>query len=179
MDIKSLSKAENSQISLFILKPEHVTQEYISWLNNTDVNKYLECRFEKQTMDAQRHYVVSALDSPDILLLGINSFILKKHVGNIKIALIDRNHGTGEVGIMIGNRDAWGRGIASMAIEILSDIALRHLSLRKLTAGCYASNIGSLKAFRKAGYVIEGVRKQQYILNGESEDVVLVGRILR
>jgi RimJ/RimL family protein N-acetyltransferase len=179
MDIKSLLTPENSQVGLFILKPEHVTQEYISWLNNTDVNRYLECRFIKQTMDATRNYVTSAFDSPNILFLGINSYLLNRHVGNIKIGLIDRNHGTGEVGIMVGDCDAWGKGIASMAIDMLSDIALKQLSLRKLTAGCYASNIGSLKAFKKAGYIIEGVRKQQFIMDGEPEDIVLMGRFLK
>jgi RimJ/RimL family protein N-acetyltransferase len=122
--------------------------------------------------------VASALAAPDILFLGIHSHILSKHVGNIKIALIDRNHGTGEVGIMIGERDVWGKGIASAAIELLSDIALEQLSLRKLTAGCYATNTGSFKAFKKAGYIVEGVRREQYILDGEPEDIILMGKIL-
>jgi hypothetical protein len=37
--------SRNSNVSLFLLKPELVTQNYVSWLNDPEVNQYLESRF--------------------------------------------------------------------------------------------------------------------------------------
>jgi RimJ/RimL family protein N-acetyltransferase len=45
-----------------------------------------------------------------------------------------------------------------------------------VTAGCYASNLGSKRAFEKAGYTIEGIRPRQLLLNGQPEDLVLMGK---
>jgi RimJ/RimL family protein N-acetyltransferase len=44
-----------------------------------------------------------------------------------------------------------------------------------VTAGCYANNIGSVRAFLKAGWQQEGVRKRQYWSQDEYVDEILVG----
>jgi len=178
MHIQSWPSAENSQISLFLLKTDHVTQDYVSWLNDPSVNQYLECRFAAHTIESTRKYVEAVLTSPHNLFLGIRSHLSGRHVGNIKLGPIDQHHGTGEIGILIGDKSVWGKGIAGSAINLMAEIARSQLSLRKLTAGCYASNVGCQRAFEKAGFTVEAVRKQQCLLNGKPEDVVLMGRHL-
>ena len=80
---------------------------------------------------------------------------------------------------MIGASDVWGQGIASRAISLLMNIARDELDLRKLTAGCYASNVGSQKAFLKAGFQVECRRKGHFLSDGELEDLILMGCFLR
>ena len=142
----------SDSVELFVLEPGHASDEYVGWLNDPAVNRYLESRFATQDLDGVRAFVAAMLADPKALFLGIRSVALNRHVGNIKLGPIDRNHGLGEVGILIGNRSAWGRGIASAAIARLADIAKYELGLRKITAGCYASNAGSTRAFEKAGF---------------------------
>ena len=83
----------------------------------------------------------------------------KKHIGNIKIGPINWYHRLAEIGIMIGEKDCWGKGYAAEAISLLADFAFSKLNLHKLTAGCYEQNQGSLKAFQKAGFEVEEVKK--------------------
>jgi [ribosomal protein S5]-alanine N-acetyltransferase len=47
----------NSNVSLFLLKPELVTQDYVSWLNDPEVNQYLESRFVTHTLESSRNFV--------------------------------------------------------------------------------------------------------------------------
>ena len=178
MNIELGPNAGNAHIRLFVLEPDHVSQDYVSWLNDHEVNQYLESRFTTHTIESTRAYVATMLASQENLLLGIASHMLDRHVGNIKLGPIDRNHLTGEIGILIGDRAAWGKGIGTWAVCLMAEIARCQLSLRRVTAGCYASNVGSQRAFEKAGFVVEAVRKQQYLLNGEPEDVVLMGQQL-
>jgi RimJ/RimL family protein N-acetyltransferase len=79
---------------------------------------------------------------------------------------------------MIGDRDSWGQGIAPESIALLARIATDELGLRKLTAGCYASNVGSARAFAKAGFVQEGRRTAHFILDDQPEDLLLMARFL-
>ena len=126
-----------------------------------------------------RGFVGSQLVSDGSLFLGIRSLALGgRHVGNIKLAPIDRRHGQGEIGVLVGEPEAWGRGLASGAIAQLASIAREELGLRKLTAGCYASNAGSERAFVKAGFAVEGRRPAHFLLDGRPEDLVLMGRLL-
>ena len=129
-------------------------------------------------LDSTRRFVATALADPQVLFLGVRSIELGRHVGNIKLGPIDRHHGLAEIGIMIGERAAWGRGVASQTIERIVDIARAELRLRKLSAGCYLSNHGSARAFQKAGFAVEGRRSAHYLLDGLAEDAVILGLVL-
>ena len=180
MRIPSTARWKNNAVELFVLEPSDVTEAYVGWLNDPTVNRYLESRFSIHTIESTRQFVENCLACPSSLLLGIRSAHLHGiHVGNIKIAPIDRHHGLGEVGILVGEKNAWGRGVGSAAIQLLMTIARDELSLRKLTAGCYASTIGSQKAFLKAGFYIVGERKSHFLLDGEPESIVLMDCLLK
>lgn len=168
----------DERVELFLLTPELVTDAYVGWLNDAEVNQYLESRFRHEDPDSVRAFVSGVLESENDLFFGIRDLGLDRHVGNIKLGPIDRRHGLGEIGIMIGDKAAWGRGVGSRAIARIADIGRHELGLRKLTAGCYASNIGSKRAFEKAGFAVEGVRRAHYLLNGQPEDAILLGKLV-
>jgi ribosomal-protein-alanine N-acetyltransferase len=179
MHIEIQNVPENMTVSLFLLKPEHVTEAYVSWLNTSNINQYLESRFTNHTIKTTQAFVEKTLASPDNVFFGIKSHLLDRHVGNIKIGPIDHTHGTADIGILIGDQAAWGKGVATTAISLITEIARTQLELRKLTAGSYRSNVRSQRAFKKAGFVVEGIRPAQFLLNGKPEDLVLMGRLLR
>ncbi|HEV8444780.1 MAG TPA: GNAT family protein, partial [Steroidobacteraceae bacterium] len=168
----------DASVELFPLGVEHATNHYVAWLNDPQVNRFLESRFSTATPESVREFVAGAAASANVLFLGIRALEPRRHVGNIKLGPIDTRHGLGEIGIMIGDRMAWGRGVASAAIERLAAIARDQLRLRKLTAGCYASNAGSQRAFEKAGFRVEARRAAHFLLDGKTEDLVLMARLL-
>lgn len=178
MRLEPSRRWRDDRVELFLLTPDLVSEAYVGWLNDEAVNRFLESRFQHQDIDGVRAFVAGMLESDKNLFLGIRDLGLDRHVGNIKLGPIDPRHGLGEIGIMIGDREAWGRGIGSSAIAVLADIARDELGLRKLTAGCYASNLGSSKAFEKAGFAVEGNRPGHFILDGRPEDLVLMARHL-
>jgi RimJ/RimL family protein N-acetyltransferase len=179
MRIQATSRWRTPALECFLLLPGHVTQAYVDWLNDPEVNQFLESRFAVHDVAGVRAFVATQLEDDRALFLGIRSTALDRHVGNIKIGPIDRHHGLGEVGILIGDRAAWGQGLATEAIRVVGEIAAQELGLRRLTAGCYGSNRGSARAFEKAGFVVEGVRPGHFLLNGRPEDLILLGRQLQ
>ena len=168
---------QSKKLLLFQLENSDVGQDYVAWLNDPAVNQYLESRFDNHTTDSIKRFVASMNESKTDLLLGIRDIANDKHVGNIKLGLINKHHRTAEVAIMIGDKSVWGKGLAAEAIRLVIDLA-RELGLRKLTAGCYLSNTGSKRAFEKNGFEVEGIRTAQVLLNNRAEDVMLLGLIL-
>ena len=178
MRLKRNSRWEDECVSLFQLEPSHVSDAYLGWLADSQINRYLESRFSSHDRASVEAFVRSMIESPNNILFGIHDRRLNRHVGNIKLGPIDRHHGVGEIGIMIGDCAAWGRGIGSSAISRIVEIATHDLGLRKLSAGCYATNVGSKRAFEKAGFAIEAVRTAHYLLDGQPEDAVLLGKLI-
>lgn len=162
---------------LFMLTPGDVSEDYVSWLNDSYVNRYLESRFQTHTLESTRAFVTDCITSDHALLFGIRHPSKGRHIGNIKLE-INKHHRLGEVGILIGDRQVHGKGIGSQAIRVLAGIARDELGLRKLTAGCYASNKASERSFVKAGFFVEGRRRDHFLATEGSEDLILMGLML-
>src|SRR5262249_39270580 len=100
-----------------------------------------------------------------------------RHIGNIKLGPIQWIHRFADIGLLIGEKDCWGRGYATEAIRLVTDYAFCELNLHKLAAGCYDLNQGSIKAFQKVGFIVEGVRKQRFYYRKSYIDEILLGLV--
>jgi RimJ/RimL family protein N-acetyltransferase len=162
-----------------VLRPLHVddvSEAYVGWLNDPEINRFLESRFVLHSLASVQSFVQAMSKDRKNILFGIFEKASKRHVGNIKVGPIDLHHETAVVGLMIGERACWGRGYATEAISEVSRYGFMQLGLKKLVAGVYENNIGSLRAFQKAGYDIEGRQRNQFKYQGERVDGVLMGR---
>lgn len=150
---------------------------YYKWMNDPEILRYLEARFLKNTKDNMRKTVADWSSNPAILFLAIILDKDGRHIGNIKLGPINKRHQFAEMGIIVGEKDLWGKGYGTEAIELLSEYAFKQLKLHKLTAGCYANNGGSIKIFKKAGFRVEGIRKKHCLCEGEYVDTMLFGKV--
>jgi RimJ/RimL family protein N-acetyltransferase len=88
--------------------------------------------------------------SPDITLCAVTCD--DQLVGSIAAFVLD---GRTEVTYWI-DRAAWGRGIASRALDLLLDLLLDLVPVRPLHARAASDNAGSLRVLQKAGFTIIG-----------------------
>ena len=93
-------------------------------------------------------------------------------IGTLTVYL-DLDHGVADIGIMIGNRDEWGKGYGQDAWDSILFWLLNNQKVRKITAGTLSCNIAMRNIIERSGMKIEGVRNQQEMLNGEPQDVIL------
>lgn len=154
--------------------PEHVSDDYLAWLNDPEVMRFTEARFTGHTRDSARAYVERSNSGADARLWRIVAG--GRHVGNIRLSGIDHRHRRASVALIIGARDAWGQGIGTGAIRLASRYGFDALSLHKLCAGMYVDNAASIRAFEKAGFRREAVLAGHYLYQGRFIDGVLVAR---
>jgi ribosomal-protein-alanine N-acetyltransferase len=166
---------ETNQLTLRTLREEDVTNEYVGWLNDPESNKYLEVRHNPQTLDTCRAFVSACNADSSTYLFGIFLKTTGKHIGNIKIGLIDSVHKRGEVGLFIGDKQCWGKGYAAQAVRGIAAYAFSELRLQRLEAGCYEPNLASLNAFLKAGYMLEGFKRMHVQSDGKRVGCYMLG----
>lgn len=162
------------------LREEDVGERYLGWMRDPEVLRYLEARFAEQTLESLRAFVRANAGRDDTLLLAICALDEEeRHIGNIKVGPLHPNHGTADVGLVIGERSWWGRGAGREAIALATQLAAKRLGVRKLTASCYGSHVGSAKAFLANGWTEEGRRPAQFVGEHGVEDQWLLGLVLR
>jgi RimJ/RimL family protein N-acetyltransferase len=152
-----------------------VNDNYYRWMNDPEVTRYLESRFVPNDMASLRDSVENKLKDRSNVFLAIVRSDTEEHIGNIKLGPIDWMHRLADVGVLIGEKDCWGKGYATEAIALVVRLAFHELNLHKLTAGYYIANKGSEKAFRNNGFVVEGVRVKHRFCEGSYVDTVNLG----
>jgi RimJ/RimL family protein N-acetyltransferase len=81
-------------------------------------------------------------------------------VGLTNLTRIDRRAGTAYFGIVIGEKDCWGQGIARESLRLMLRRAAA-LRLRKVLLEVAADNPRAIELYRRAGFQTEGVLRRQ------------------
>jgi [ribosomal protein S5]-alanine N-acetyltransferase len=159
------------------LQPEDVSESYVSWMNDPEVVQFLESRWNHYSLDDLRSYVKALNETENNYFFGIFLISSDKHIGNIKVGEIDSIHRYANIGIMIGDKNFWGKGIASEAISLVSRFCFEHLNLNKLKSNVYEPNTGSHKAFIKAGFKEVGRYKRHRFYNGNYVGEIILEKL--
>jgi ribosomal-protein-alanine N-acetyltransferase len=164
-----------NRIYLREVRETDVNEHYYSWLNNPDVNQYLETRFIPRSIENILEYVRAKKDRLEEPFFAVCLLDNHQHIGNIKLGPINWLHRNADVSLFIGEKELWGQGYATEAIALLAEYAFHTLVLNKLKAGVYAENKASIQAFEKCGFYREGILKGQVFYRGREMDVILFG----
>ena len=142
-------------------------KDYLYWINDKRVNRFLEFRFEKINKKKLKEFIINSNKDYSTILYGI--FRKKKHIGNIKIS-INWNHGYAVLGYMIGNLNFQGSGIGAESIKICKNICFKLLKLRFCLASVYSNNIASIKVLKKNKFKLVSRIKKMYKFNNNYVD---------
>lgn len=134
--------------------PRHLTQKYVSWLNDGDLMRYSEQRHRKHTFDTCRRYIdgcdmLWAIEAPD-------------YVGTVAVH-IDMPNNLADVGILCSKS---GNGKAAWE-EALNKLTPRY----RVTAGHMETNVPMMKICErtmKPWYVVP----DRFLVDGEKVDSV-------
>ncbi len=170
-----MSVLETERLLLRPLTEADASQRYADWLNDPEVNQYLETRHSLQTVDSCREFIRQCNADPGSHLLGVFLKGSGQHIGNVKVGFINALYEHGQISLFIGEKTCWGQGFSSELVREVSRYAFADLGLNRLEAGCYEDNLASLRVFLKCGYTVEGFLREQVTLNGKRMGVFWLG----
>ncbi|GAB4207616.1 MAG: GNAT family protein [Bacteroidia bacterium] len=156
------------------LTHDDVNEEYLSWFRDNQVTSFLEVDGKSLTKKIVEDYIDEGRNTGNYYMYAICYKDNNKHIGNLKIGPINKKHLVSDLVCVIGDKNYWGKGLATEAIQLGNQLAFEKYNIRKLHGQIYADNIGSIKAYCKAGWIIEGVIKGRYLVNGAPMDQILV-----
>lgn len=172
-------KVLTERLLLRNLKPEDVSSDYVNWLNNPLVNKYLSCAGKHQTMDSCVAYVQSYRQKKDAVLVGIFLKENAMHIGNMTLSIVDLHNKSAAVGISVGRSECTGKGFAREALCAITIFCFDKLKIHRLWAGINVNNLPSINLFMKCGFKIDALLRESSNINGELQDSYIVSILKR
>lgn len=137
-----------------------VCEDYIRWLNDPKINKFLEVRRSHQNHATVRNFIKN---------INIDNFkyfwgVMRsdKLLGTAALYL-SHTRQSGELGLMIGDTSSWGSGISDEAIDLIAQLSFHYLEIRRLSGGTYPTNMSMNFTFRRLNFKHEGTIRQRLL----------------
>ena len=165
---------DGSNVYLRRLTEDDINEEYLSWFQDEVVQEFTDAGTRAMTREEVIAYVSRGQESEEYDMYAIIAKDTDKHVGNIKMGPINHKHRVSDLSTFIGDRSYWGKGIATDAIKIGNELAFKKYKIRKLCGPIVSTNKGSIKAYTRAGWVIEATLAGHFTFGGESQEQVIV-----
>ncbi len=167
---KTIIKTKRLVLKSLTLK--NATAEYCSWLNDPQVNRFISIK--KVSLESIRNYIKEKNKRASCLFLGIFWKRNNEHIGNVKLEPIDLKKGRATTGILIGNKNYWGKGIATETLKALCQYAFQELNLQEINLGVDFRNKPAQRVYQKVGFAATGKKGRKIFMTKKKEKQILI-----
>jgi len=148
----------------------------MTWINDPDVIKNFQNFDREISRDEELKFLSGIIASPVYHIFSLFDADSNVYVGQGGInAIAPKNH-LGRLSIFI-RKDMQHQGYGRAAILAILRRAFEELHLNKVWLVVFESNQRSTELYRRLGFEIEGLLKEEYYLNGQYENLVRMGML--
>ena len=134
------------------------TDNIISWRNNPNVKKFF-CIQKDLTREEHINWFNTMIKPGKVKQFIIVDKTVNKDIGSVYLRDIDYKNLKAEYGIFIGEDYCRGHGIGSEAAKLILDYGFNVLNLHKIFLRAFEENFAAIKSYRKVGFEVEGIFK--------------------
>lgn len=167
-----MSFIETERLIICPFERHHLTETYVSWLNDKSVCEFNGHRHFPYTMAKAESYLEYISKASALIVVALHQKSDKAHIGNASIGDIDFLNSSATLNILIGEKESWGRGYAFEALSALLRHAFLELNLNRVSCGTSDCNIAMQRVALKLGMKQEGVRRSAMYKNGSYIDML-------
>jgi RimJ/RimL family protein N-acetyltransferase len=147
---------------------------YQRWINDFAVVRTLGAPLAPITWEAEDAWYQRASKGDGEALFTVYERETGRPIGGTGLHDIDHRHGTAEFGILIGEKECWGKGYGTEATRLMLDYGFTALGLHNIMLRVHSYNERGLRAYTRAGFRIIGRRRESHRLAGRAYDTVLM-----
>jgi ribosomal-protein-alanine N-acetyltransferase len=168
---------EGNTFFLRALAASDLTDKYLQWLNDSEVNRFNSHATFPNTKEQMEQFFSSLTPSHRIVLAIVDK-ASGSHIGNISLQSINWVNRNAEFAIIIGDKAFWGKGIGEQAIRLVIEYGFTRLNLHRIYCGTIQGNTGMMSIAARLNMKEEGCRREAVFKHGAYHDIIEYG-ILR
>ena len=149
-------------VALAPLLPAHAADTY-RWVCDPETSRHLGLR-RTPSLEATADWIAAAAADPTVHAFAITAG--GRHVGNVVLDQLDSYLGSARLSIYIG-AEARGGGVGGAATGLALAQAFTTLGLHKVWLNVHSRNAPAVAAYAAAGFAVEGVLRDEFLLDGK------------
>lgn len=168
-----MAKSIRIETNRLIIEPftkKYLTHRYVNWLNDPEVVRYSDQRLKKHSLESCHQYMQSFEGTPNYFWALTERDSTYGHIGNMN-AYIDNKNLTADLGILIGEKNAWMKGYGTEAWLAVCNY-LFDSGIKKLTAGTLPLNSAMIALMRRVGMKEDINMTQESFFEGKRINII-------
>jgi len=149
---------------------------FVKWLNDPEVIEGL-IFLQPLSLEEEKRWFESLADLPASerpLAIEIRDGESWRLIGNSGFHNISQINRSSEVGIFIGDKSLWNSGYGTETMQLLLKHGFETLNLNRISLVVYDDNPGAIRAYEKAGFVLDGRLRQAKYKHGKYGDELIM-----
>ncbi|MGL4990536.1 MAG: GNAT family N-acetyltransferase [Sarcina sp.] len=163
-----------SKVLLRYYKREDVIRAH-KFINDYDISRVISTEaIYPMSLEEEEHFIATNKSSDLNYNFAIESLESGEYIGGCGIHKVDSKNRICEIGIFIGDKNLWGKGFGTDALETLINFIFNELNLEKIKLAVYSFNDRAIKCYKALGFEEEGTLKREIFREGKYHDVILM-----
>jgi RimJ/RimL family protein N-acetyltransferase len=129
---------------------------FMRWYADPEVSRLTRYQDGPMARPEIERFFHARVLGPDSLAMAIHERATGRLLGTCAFSQLDGENGSALFHITIGEKDAWGKGFGTEATRLMLEHAFDRLRLHRIGLSVFAFNERAIRAYRRAGFVIEG-----------------------
>ncbi len=149
---------------------------FVRWFNDPEVRRYL-MMYGPMSRAQEEQWFERMLGRTDEFLFAIEAAVAHgwTHIGNLGLHRVDWKNRTATLGMVLGEKEYWGKGYGTDAGSVVLRFAFHELNLHRVELETYSFNPRAMRCYEKLGFIQEGVRRKALYREGQYHDVHTLG----
>ncbi|EOR27639.1 acetyltransferase, ribosomal protein N-acetylase [Clostridium sartagoforme AAU1] len=162
-------------VKLRAYKEEDIEKATV-YINDEEVKKLMDSAIPfPMTKWQEEEWVRSRKANTDFTYdFAIEDLKTGKYIGGCSINECDVKNRTCVVGIMIGDKEYWGKGYGSDALKVLIKFIFEEVNMNKIKLNVFSFNNRAIACYKKVGFKEEGILKKEIYRNGRYYDEIIM-----
>ena len=149
---------------------------FVRWFNDPEVRRYLEMYLPMSKAEEEVWFEAYLKDDTS------RNFAIETGegalIGTIGLDDLDWKNRHASLGIVIAEKDFWGRGYGTDAVTALVGFAFNEMNLHRICLSVFEFNDRAIRCYEKCGFRQEGRAREALFRDGKYHDHLLMA-ILR
>ena len=158
-------------VEIEALSAQHAAN-MLRWMGDPVVRANIGLRGEP-SMERTAAWIETAVADASIAAFAVLSG--GRHVGNVVLDRIDRYLNNARLSVYLGEADARGSGVAVTGMYRVMAEAFGPMSLHKIWLTVHTKNHAGVNTYTRLGFSLEGVLRDEFLLDGTLVDVFYMG----
>ncbi len=143
---------------------------FVEWFNDPEVTEGLTLSLP-MSLDQEEKWYENLLQRHPVTTWAIEAED-GEHIGSCDLHNFDHQARSAEIGIAIGNKAYWNRGLGTDVIKTLINLGFGHFNLNRVYLCVFERNPRAIRCYEKARMREEGRWRQHVYRDGQYFDLI-------